>query len=43
MIVISAAFFLVTVCKKAAETTFVRKIRTYNIDEIDRRSDKKEP
>jgi len=23
------------VCKKAAETTFVRNIRTYNVDEID--------
>jgi hypothetical protein len=32
---VSAAFFLLHVHKKTAETTFVRKIRTFNVDEID--------
>jgi hypothetical protein len=38
--VVSAAFFLVTCMQcvyveKTAETTFVQKIRTYNVDEIE--------
>jgi hypothetical protein len=39
--VISAAFFYIQVTrKKAAEMTFVRKIRAFNVDEIDTKTTK---
>jgi hypothetical protein len=35
MNVVSAAFLVTCIVEKAAEMTFVRKIRTFTVDEID--------